>query len=431
MQTNSILNMKNILLYFLFLLPFMGQAQDENLKNYDHIYKENIKSVKFTLGSLQLSYPIIDMETSATLVLSFDDLDGDIKDYTYTFTHYNADWTPSNLSDSEYIDGYTDETIDEYNYSFNTTTLFTHYDLVIPNEDMVWTKSGNYLLKVYVEDDEKTLAITRRFMVVDNRVQVIPKPVGAAFVNKIKTHHEMDFKVIDRDEIIRSPRTEVRATILQNGRWDNAITDIKPFIIKGKEIVFDYQDKIVFPAGREFRYVDLRSFKYENHGIDVIEAYDDGYIIHLLSEKKRRNQVYLRHLDANGQFVIENIDFQRDHDFRSDYADVYFKLYSPQPIHDSEVYLFGALTDWQIKPYYKMVYNDEITSYIGEFELKQGRYDYLYAVVPNGKTKPEFDETEGSWYEASNDYSILIYYRPFGTRYDQLISAYTIDIPTR
>lgn len=423
--------MKNILLFILFLCPFVTKTQDENIKHQDYIYKDFIKSVKFSLNGLQLSYPIIDMQSSSTLMLSFDDMDADVKDYSYTFTHYNADWTPSDLSDSEYIDGYTDETIDEYNYSFSTLASFTHYDLIIPNEDMTWTKSGNYLLKVYIEDDEKTLAITRRFMVVDNQVQVVPNPVGPAFVSKIKTHHEIDFKVIDREEMVRSPRTEIRAAILQNGRWDNAITDIEPFVIKGKEIVFDYQDKIVFPAGREFRYVDLRSFRYENHGIQEIEEYEDGYVITLLPEKKRQNQVYLRHLDANGQFLIENIDFQRDHDLRSDYADVYFQLYSPQPIYETEVYLFGAMTDWQILPRYKMVYNDEITSYVGKFELKQGRYDYLYAAVPKGKEVPMFDETEGSWYEASNDYSILIYYRPFGTRYDQLISAYTLDIPTR
>lgn len=424
--------MKNIaIFFFLFFSMNIGQAQDENLKSYDHIYSSNITSVKFTLGGLQLSYPIVDLNSSAVLRLSFDDMDGDVKNYTYTFTHYNADWTPSDIFQLEYLEGYLDNNVEEFDYSFNTLTAYTHYDLEIPSEEMKWKISGNYLLKVYEEDDEKRLAITRRFMVVDNKVQVVPKIANAAAVQKLKTHHELDFKVLDKNEIIKAPRTEIRAAVLQNGRWDNAITDIEPFAIKGREISFDYQDKLVFPAGLEFRYVDLRSFQYENHGIETIEEYEDGYVINLIPEKKRNNQVYLNHLDANGQFVIENIDRPREHDLRSDYADVYFKLYSPQPIHDSEVYLFGALTDWQVKPQYKMVYNYDITSYVGMFVLKQGRYDYLYAVLPKGEKQPSFEETEGSWAETNNDYSILIYYRPFGTQFDQLISAYTLDIPAQ
>ena len=38
--------------------------------------------------------------------LSFDDIDGDVKQYSITFVHCNADWTPSDLMISEYLNGF-------------------------------------------------------------------------------------------------------------------------------------------------------------------------------------------------------------------------------------------------------------------------------------------------------------------------------------
>lgn len=419
--------MKKLHLYWLFCLPLLLKAQTDELKNYDYVYKDNIRSVQFHIDGLFLTYPVLDLNSASQLVLSFDDLDGDVKDYSYTLIHCDRDWRPSQLSAMEYLDGFTEEYIDNFQYSFKTVTNFTHYRLYLPNNDLRWTISGNYLLVVYEDEGEKIPAITRRIVVVDPKIKIQPRLVRPSKVSKSRTHHEIDFTVDHERLDIRSPKIEVRATVLQNGRWDNAITDLEPFFTRASSLVFDYQDKVVFPAGKEFRYLDLRSLEFKSENISAIESYRDGYEVILYKDEKREHQSFFTREDINGKFVIESYD-ERNFDLASDYANVLFTLYSPQEL-GGDVYLIGAINDWQLKEEYKMAYNPAVNGYVVKALLKQGYYEYAYAVATDdqGRKRPDMSETEGNSHETQNNYTIIIYYRPFGARYDQVIGAVTFD----
>ncbi len=420
--------MKHIPFSLLLLSSARLFAQDEGLRNYNHVYLPNIKTVQFHMNGFPTVYPILDLNSPSALILAFDDLDADVKNYSYTIVHCDMNWEPSNLSDMEYIDGFVEERITDVQFSFKTLIPFTHYRISLPNNNFKWTKSGNYLLKVYEDEDEKKLAITRRFMVVEPTVLITPQFVRPNVVSKLRTHQEIDF-VVDHQKLdIRNPLQEIRAVILQNGRWDNAVTNLPPLFIRPNQLLFDYQDKVIFPAGREFRFLDMRSLRGRTANIGAIERDDQGYYVTLLKDEKRFNQVYLSRQDINGNFVIETFD-QQDPDLASDYANVLFTLYSPLPLIDTDLYLFGALTDWQLKPEYKMVYNSSVNGYVSKVLLKQGYYEYAYAAVDvQGKDKlPNLSEVEGDWYESENLYTILIYYHPFGERYDRIIGVLTIS----
>lgn len=444
------------LLSVLFIFSFFQlTAQDENLRYEDYTYLDNIKSVKFHQIGDPLSLPMIGLNQTNNLVLSFDDLDDELKDYSYEIVHCTKDWQSSGLNDMEFLDGFSGNLIEDTYNSFGTRVYFAHYRLYLPNEDIRWTVSGNYLLKVYEDEDDKRLAVTRRFMVYDEKLVIVPSPTGTAKADKTRTHQEFDFTVYDKKSVVRAPRTELSATVLQNGRWDNAIINVPPMFLKKEAIVFDYQNKIVFPAGNEYRFFDTRTLRFQGQGVREIKIYDDGYEVNLISDRKRMTQPYLTYFDANGQFVIEegnqsrtfgtlrdssaltpfdlvNIQEQndiREMQLRADYADVFFSLESPGEIEDSEVYLFGAFTDWQLKSEYKMRYSDAQGVYFLSTPLKQGYYNYSYAVLENGASTPDFEWTEGNFYEARNEYTILIYYRPFGSRYDQLVACRTFGLP--
>lgn len=424
LKAGQFFRMKKTLLLLAFFWPGLSFSQDEGLRNFDYVYLDYIKSVKFHVQGLVLSMPVLNLNSGAALELSFDDLEGDAKNYTYSVVHCNADWTPSNLIEPEYIDGFTEGDIRDFAYSFKAKTIFTNYRLNFPNNDMRITKSGNYLLKVYENEGRKRLAITRRFMVVEPIVSVIPDVVRPAQVSKGDTHQEIDFRITHKNFEIRNPRQELSVTVLQNGRWDNAITGLQPIFIRQEEQIYDYQDKVVFSAGKEFRYADLRSLRYGSESIEFIEFIDNQYEVVLRRDEKRNHVRYLEVEDINGNFVIETFD-DDDFDLESDYANVLFSLYSPTELYDQDVYMFGALTDWQLKPEFKMVYNPAVSSYVGKVKLKQGYYNYLYATLPRGAQRPDFEETEGDWFETRNTYTILVYYRPFGDRFDRLIGAYS------
>lgn len=404
-------------------------AQEEALHNFDFVYKDNIKSVKFHVDGLMTSIPLISADANAGLVLSFDDLEGDVKTYTYTIVHCDINWQPSNLANLEYIEGFTEDRIEENRFAFKTVQNYTHYTLYLPSENMQWTKSGNYLLHIYDDEDERMPAITRRFMVVDHRVTVQPRLLAPAMVSKMRTHHEIDFQVDYEKFPIRSPQQEIRAVVLQNGRWDNAISNLAPNFTRLSSIVFDYQDKVIFPAGKEFRPLDLRSLRSWPINIETIEAYRDRFEVLLAKDQKRTLTPFMTISDLNGRFVIETLD-QNDFDLSGNYANVLFSLYCPEPLYDYDVYIFGALSDWNLKPEFKMAYNQSVNGYVGKVMLKQGYYDYVYAVAPRNPKKgelvvPDLGEIEGNWHETSNEYTILIYYRPFGERYDQIIGSVT------
>ncbi|MBK7409299.1 MAG: DUF5103 domain-containing protein [Saprospirales bacterium] len=409
-------------LLFLFM-PLMVQGQ---VQPSDITYVDYIRSVRMYPNGVMLGYPIIELFSNAQLYISFDDLSDEVKNFTYTVVHCNANWEPSGLTENEYIDGFPEDRIDDFSFSGSTRTPFVHYYFAIPNRDMDFTKSGNYVLKVYEDEDEKTLVFTRRFMVVEQAMRIAPRMVRTSQVSKSDTHQEVDFIVTHKGIDIRNPLMEVKASVLQNGRWDNAITGVIPQFVRPEEMSFDYQNKIVFEAGKEFRSLDLRSFRYPSGDVAAIEMYSDGIDITLGKDLKRANQVYLEYNDLNGNYVIESTDMG-DPVLEGDYARVLFSLDSPTEYEDSDVYILGALTEWQLKPEFKMAYNSRIHAYIGEALLKQGYYNYYYAMAPRTGGLPAIEDTEGNWYETENDYTILIYYRPFGERYDRLVAATTFQ----
>ncbi len=421
--------MKHLLFVLFLLLGFTAQSQDENLRYYDFVYQDNIQSVQFHIDGLLTSYPILDATSSTPLLLSFDDRDADVKNYTYTVVHCDANWQPSqNLAEMEYIDGFVEDRIEDFQFSFKAVTPYTHYWLELPNRNMSFTKSGNYLLKVYDTEDKKKLVITRRFVVVEPIVRITPQMVRPNAVSKMRTHQELDFVVDYQEELnIRSPQQEVRAVVLQNGRWDNAVYDISPYFVRGTQLVFDYQDEIVFPAGKEFRFLDLRTLRVRTENVASIDQYTNAFDVTLYKDEKRLDEVYIFRRDLNGQYVIESFD-QQNGDLTGNYADVLFTLYSPEPYYDYNVYVFGEFSDWRADQRFRMKYNPAVNGYVAKFPLKQGVYDYAYAVVPKDEpgSIPDMTEVEGSWYETENQYTILVYFRAFGQRYDRLIGVSSI-----
>lgn len=425
----------NYLLFVLLLSAIVSRvsAQDENLRYEDYIYVDNIFSLKFHIEGLALSYPVVDLNNGPKLFLTFDDLDGDTKDYFYTIVHCDANWERSDLQEMEYLDGFTEERINDFSFSFKTFWPYTHYELTLPNRDISWTKPGNYLLKVYDDTDERKLVLTRRFVVVDNQVKISPRMVRAAQVSQLRTHQEIDFTVNFEDLRINNPQQELRATILQNGRWDNAITGLPPMFIRPDQAIFDHQGKVVFPGGKEFRFVDLRSLRRVHFNVASVEQTQDGFLVQMKPEQRRDQLSYTTFNDLNGKFVIQTND-QPNGNLSSEYVYTLFTLVADyQP--DLNIYLYGAFTDWRAQDYFRMEYDPRIEAYVGEALLKQGYYDYAYAGVPkvsNSKRGapapvPDLAYMEGNSNEAFNEYTIIIYHRPFGSRYDIPVGTLTFS----
>lgn len=414
-------------LYHYILISFLALPNllhSQEFVNYDHVYLESIKSVVFTIPGLYTSAPIVNLG-QGRLYLSFDELANDARYLRYRIEHCNRDWTPSDLEQMEFIDGFNDEELRTVEFSVNTRVAYAHYELQLPNQELRWTKSGNYLLHVYDEDTGEPI-LTRRFLVMENVTRLIASLRKPSDVAKINTHHELEFTLNHKDFPITNPRQEISATILQNYRWDNAITDIEPYLIQPDELIFNFLDRLVFPAGKEFRSVDIRNLRFPSINVLEVDRFASTPEVKMKPDVKRTYQNYHLEPDVNGWYVIKTNE-DDDSDVEADYAHILFSLESAQPLYDYDVYLIGGFCDWQVTPAYKMEYEDRYSAYFGEATLKQGVYDYLYAAVPKTGGAPDLEMLEGNWHETENYYTILVYYRPFGQRYDRLIGVTTIS----
>ena len=253
----------------------VSPAKDEYYSNdylryEDFVYKDYIKTVYIYRAGFELSPPLLDINTDNKLILSFDDLDGDVKNYKYYFIHCDADWKPSVINDNEFINGFREDFITEYKHSFSTRQSYTHYELEFPNDNMQIVASGNYILVVYFNDNKEDIAFTRRFWVVDTKVTVNASVRAATNLDDRNYKQEIDFSINKNTYEIQNPYYDLKVAISQNWRWDNALHEVKPQIVKDDIINYNFNGEITFNGGNEFRRFDIKSIRYNSERISNI-----------------------------------------------------------------------------------------------------------------------------------------------------------------
>lgn len=408
----------------------------EFLRYEDFVYNSSIRSVLFHREGWELTPPILLYNSDEKLSLTFDDLDGDYKVWQYTVVHCDANWKPTDLWQNEYLEGFTDDFIRDYQFSFNTLQAFTNYNLILPSPTFKFTLPGNYLLKVYPENNPDKPIITRRFMVVDPKVTVTGRVKRSSIIDQYFTHQEVPFSILTPGYSVPEPYRDLKVVVLQNNRWDNALWGLKPMMLRNDELDYQYSDgSNTFEAGNEFRYFDIKSLRYNSERVSLIENRNDGYHVTLLPDVIRAARPYVTYSDIDGRMLIKTED-ARNSSTESEYVWVDFFLPLDTPFTDGSIYIMGQLTDWQFRttsgtdggePLGRLKYNFARQGYEARLYLKQGYYNYLYAFLPNGETQANLQKLEGSHFETRNTYTILVYYREQGTRFDRLVAAEVIE----
>ena len=422
--------MKPFLKYYLFVFIFSLCANNSKADDYaklalrydDYIYTNNIKTVRMYLNGAELAFPAIRLNTDERINFSFDDFDNDYKTYNYTVVHCDASWSPTNMTSSDYIEGYHEDQISDIDRSFNTIQQYTHYHLLFPTEVLKITKSGNYVLVVYQDGDSEKLAITRRFMVYEEIIDVI-FDIHPATMNESRfLKQEVDFKLFSGDYKILDPLNDLNVVLMQNDRFDTRVTSLKPVFIQDKTLEYNYDDENTFNGGKEFRYFNVQSLRSPDIRINKTRI-DSANIahIHLYNDDKRGFKRYAYEEDINGKFVIRT-SLGDTPDTDADYCYVYFYLMSDMPLMEGDVYIFGALSDWQCKNEFKMKYDPDFKGYRAKLYLKQGFYNYEYVTKRVTDKIPDETLTEGNRYETENDYTITVYHQPIGIFYDRLVA---------
>jgi hypothetical protein len=390
---------------------------------YSRSFNEKIKTVQIYREEWNLSYPVLKLNSGEKLVLHFDLMGDHSENYYYTFIHCDKDWKKSDIFERDFMTGDIENPIEDYKPSFNTTAGYYHYKVSFPNERVTLTKSGNYIIKVYPAGNPDETILTQRFMVTEDGIRINITTHRPMMTENNNSRQQVDFTINQIGKNIADPYRNLYAFILQNGRWDNAKTNLKPEFYSNNELKYNsLSDKNIFHGGNEFRYFDIKSLRYQSEYVKSIDYASPGFNVFLFPSLNREFKPYFYNPDFNGKYYIATQE-GRDFDTDADYANVYFTLPSKQKIAGGNLYVSGALNNWAYNETNLMTYNPVSGQYECTMLLKQGYYNYEFAFLKDGTSDGTATLFEGSHYETENDYLVLVYFRNPQDRYDRLIGT--------
>ena len=395
--------------------PLFVQAQR------NEAFRESIHTMQVLVNGEWNRTPLLELGSSDVLHISFDDLTHEYRRYRYRVEHCDFNLQPTTgLFPSDFLRGETsDQPIDDYQESLNTSVLYTHYSFTFPNSRVGVTKSGNYRIVVFDDDEEEDVCIFC-FSVVENKMAVSAMATAKTDIDWNKNHQQIKFRVNPSGLRITDPKREIKTVVMQNNRWDNAAINPPADFVTPNEIQWEYAKPLIFKAGNEYRKFEVTNLRVGTLNVDKIRFFEPYYHVVLYAGQNRRNYVYDE--DQDGGFYVRTTDFPNSN-IQADYVLVHFIL-EREPLTDGDIYVNGSVTNDNFLPEYKMVYDNESKAYEATLLLKQGYYNYQYLFLPDKGNEGGLTETvEGNYFETENKYTILVYYKPQGGRYDQLVGV--------
>ncbi|MFK7951275.1 MAG: type IX secretion system plug protein domain-containing protein [Ekhidna sp.] len=385
----------------------------------NHDYEEvvgNVNLIPVSNGTPDyLETPIIRKGSDQQLLLDFDLLSEEFENLSFRIIHCNRGWKKSLLRDMEYLNEINNYRITEFDYSQSTLKSYVRYRGLIPSPSL----SGNYIVAIYRRANPNDVLFTRKFMVVDPSSVIDHTVRVPTTIDKRDINHQLEFTVNYGNVFVNSPIQDISISILQNHRWQTAIHQIPPTLIRPNENYMEFRhldEKTNFNAWNEFRFFDLRTLNVNGRNVAKIVTQNDQLHALLGADKTRSEITYTQTFqDINGNYLIQNSDVG-ENSLNADYANVHFFLKENEI--SGNVYLTGRFNNWKMDDSNRMRYDPTRKGYTTNITLKQGYYDYQYFV--ESTTLPSY-YFEGSHHLAENEYEIFVYYRRPGNVNDEII----------
>lgn len=398
------------------------RAQNET-KYSTQVILPQLNTLEVYADDNELAYPNIELNSDQTIHISFDDLSNELNTYFIKLIHCTADWTNSNLSTLEYINGFEKTTLDDYVSSQGVISLYTHFEYSIPNEDYSIKLSGNYALLISHDQDFNHPDAVACFRVYDKKIDCTGRIDANTTKGIRKKHQQLNFSLDFTDYPIDNPTNELKIQVLQNNRADNARIDVQPTYTSQVSQRFENNPMLCFEGGNQYRSIDISSPYTYGGGIDSIRFQDSTYTVYLQNAQARTTQQSLP--DANGRYII-NVQGNDYPTIEAEYMLIHFILKQEQPYFDKKVCLVGDFFQHGTAQSAYLTYDFKQKAYGVTLWLKQGGYNFLYATQQLDHAF-QLSEYEGNFWQTENIYCIYVYQRTFGAHYDQLIGCFYIQ----
>lgn len=403
------------IMFLLFITSVSAQVENEVAPPY------NIKTISFVQNNKN-AIPIFHLGDG--FQLQFDDLFGNEADYYYEIIHCDYNWVPTNIPKTDYLQGFDNQRIQNYSNSFNTLQMYSHYRLSIPNQLTQLRISGNYVLKILNEDKE--VVFSRKFILYEDLVTVPIQVKRARTVDNLEFKQNLEFTIKTNSINFQNPLKNVKVVLLQNGKFNTAITNVAPQYTIGNDLVYKYDTQTQFWAGNEFLFFDNKDIRSASNNVARIDSNGTLYNSYLFTNNARTNFPYSVTHDVNGDFAVRNLN-ANNNEIESDYAWVYFSLSAPAFRLNKDIYITGMFNNYALTPEYKMDYNSKNNRYEKAVLIKQGFANFEYTVSDSKGIIDSENSIDGNFYQTENDYTVLVYYRENNDRYDHVIGKGTAN----
>lgn len=400
--------MKRFVLSLLFLLPFALSAQ------LQQVFDDNVRTLTVIVDDDPTLPPLLAMGRRQHIDIEWDEMSHDYHRYVYHIEHCDWDWQPTDgIFESDYLEGLNDQLIEDFDKSFNTTQIYTHYRFSLPNEQVKLRLSGNYRVLIHEEDEEDNPILEARFCIYEKTVSVLPQLSSNTDIDFNRDHQQLTLGVNFGSLNVIDPQRELKVMVMQNRRWESRIEDLVPNVRNARGIEFTHNKQLIFPAGSEYHRFEILDVHRTATGVDQIDWFDPYYHATLFPEKPSNTYTYSE--DQNGVYVLRSAD-DMDDATTAEYIVVHFFLQSPR-LPGGDVYVAGRWTGPTFSPECRMEYDEVKKQYHAAVLLKQGYYSYEF-LQKDGLMQ----RTMGSFFETENEYQVFVYYRGQGARYDRLVA---------
>ena len=406
-------HIRKLLSAVLMVMPLISYAQWFGSKT------DRINTLRVVVDGDWERPAIVNMASDEKIEFSFDEMSLEYHRFTYRIQHCDAQWQPSDILESDFLDGFNDETIDDWENSLNTTFDYTHYRLTIPNDKARLKLSGNY--RISIREDGQEVAYFR-FCLSEGKNLLSCSVSGNTDIDTHDSHQQLGLTVNYGSLTVRDPAKELYTVVMQNRRTDNMVINPTPTYDAGNKLTYEHCRDLIFPAGNEFRRFEVVNLYDYFMNVDRVSFHTPFYHATLMQDTRRH--AYKFDYDHNGRYLIRYS--QGDSDTEADYLFMHFNLASER-LRGGKLYVSGHFNGGNLTSRYEMEYDDTQKEYQATILLKMGAYDYQYIWVPDGETIGQTKPVEGDWYETKNEYQILLYYRERGSRYDRLVSELKIE----
>ncbi len=340
------------------------------------VLDNSVQSIQLYKKGNRRSAPVFSLNSNDVLVLSFDYLQLEARQFQISFTHHNPDWKRSNLAREFFQDGFYQITFGPGQISESRRPVYRSYSFEFPNNEVQFKTSGNYML--HVEDfNSGNLIFSLPFFI-----------------------HENEGQIRSQVETIIAPRRNLRITHLPSGRYimpefvDEPEFDLQFYFFQNQfwgrpkealELDFSNENDSYFELRRESAFVG----DYEFIPLNLDEISQDAPRILSADPAANPPRIELNE-DTQGFAGAANFAGNRfgfpEQNPSARYAEVMFKFnpaddYPPE----TQMYLVGDFNNWAIESGQELEYDSSLQRWTTKALIKEGSYLYKYILLDDNR----------------------------------------------